>query len=341
MYREAGSLHPSSLIPAARRGGPGSSPPLRWLAAAALLVVATPATGQDANVLLHPDTAEARLAHAHFEVVQSKDTRFEGDRTQQALLDFSQGTAMLVKWARAPRGGGRFNNRPRYELGAYRLQKLFLDPSEYVVPPTTVRCFPLGWYRSELERRAPETISGTGNVMVVLQYWLWGVTDEGVFDEERFARDTLYARHLANLNIFTYLSRHNDSNEGNVLLSESAENPRVFAVDNGLAFDSEPSDRGYEWRRLRVDRVPRHTVERLRRLTREDLHRQLGVLAQFELRGGHLATVDPGANLDPGKGIRHRDDVVQLGLTEGEISDVWRRVERLLEKVDSGDLDVF
>lgn len=311
------------------------------LSAALLALAIVPASAQDANVRLHPDTAEALLAHAHFELHQARDTRFEGDRTQQALLEFPQGSPMLVKWARAPRGGGTFNNQPRYELAAYRLQKLFLEPEEYVVPPTAIRCFPLDWYRSELDRRAPETLSGTGQVLVVLQYWLWGVTGEGVFDEDRFGRDPAYARHLANLNVFTYLVRHNDANEGNFLLSENSDAPRLFAVDNGVAFDSEESNRGYEWRRLRVDRVPRATVERLRGLSREKLLRELGVLVQFEPVGGGLAAVDPGENLDPGDGIRHRDGVVQLGLTEGEISDVWRRLERLLEEVDSGDLGVF
>lgn len=324
----------------------GSARPLRvprppWLSAALLALAIVPASAQDANVRLHPDTAEALLAHGHFELVQAKDTRFEGDRTQQALLEFTRGSAMLVKWARAPRGGGKFNNQPRYELAAYRLQQLFLEPDAYVVPPTAIRCLPLDWYRREVEPRAPETLPGTGLVMVVLQYWLWGVTSEGVFDEDRFRRDRAYARHLANLNVFTYLVRHNDANVGNFLLSENSDAPRLFAVDNGVAFDSEVSNRGYEWRRLRVDRVPRSTVERLRELSREDLRRRLGVLVQFEPVGGGLAAVEPGENLDPGKGIRHRDGVVQLGLTEGEISDVWRRLERLLEEVDAGDLGVF
>lgn len=325
---------------------PASTRPLRArrpasLSAALLALAVVPGSAQDANIRLHPDTAEARLAHAPFELVQARDTRFEGDRTQQALLEFPQGSPMLVKWARAPRGGGRFNNRPRYELAAYRLQKLFLEPEEYVVPPTVVRCLPLGWYRGEVEPRAPETLPGSGLVMVVLQYWLWGVTGEGVFDEDRFRRDPVYARHLANLNVFTYLARHNDANEGNFLLSENSDDPRLFAVDNGVAFDSEASNRGYEWRRLRVDAVPRATVERLRDLSREDLRRQLGVLAQFDVAGGQMVAVEPGENLDPDEGIRHRDGVLQLGLTEGEISDIWRRLERLLEEVDSGDLGVF
>lgn len=333
-------------IPARRRRRPERAVPPRAprLAAAVLLLALLPRPGaadQDGNIRLHPDTIEARLAGADFRLVQAKDTRFEGDRTQQAMLDFAGSEPMLVKWARAPRGGGSFNNRPRYELAAYRLQRLFLEPHEHVVPPTVVRSFPLAWYRSEMERSAQETFRGTGQVLVVLQYWLWGVTAEGVYDEDRFRRDTLYARHLANLNVFTYLARHNDSNEGNVLLSEDPENPRVFAVDNGLSFDSERSNRGTDWRRLRVDRVPRSTVERLRALTRDRLRRELGVLAQLERRDGRLVAVEPGPNLDPGDGIRRRDGVLQLGLTEGEISDVWERLERLLERVDSGDVDVF
>lgn len=316
---------------------------VRGLAAGLVLLVpgTAPAAAQDANIKLHPDTIEARLAEARFELRQAQDTRFEGDRTQQALLAFPGGSLMLVKWARAPRGGGEFNNRPRYELAAYRLQKLFLSPEEFVVPPTVVRCFPLAWYRTELEERAPETFSDTGHVMVALQYWLWGVTADDVFDEDRFESDSVYARHLANVNVLTYLIRHRDANEGNFVISEDPGNPRVFAVDNGVSFRSERSNRGDEWRRLRVDRLPRRTVERLRRLTREELERRLGVLVQFELRGGRLVTAEPGENLDPGDGIRRRDGVIQLGLTRAEISDVWDRLRNLLEDVDEGDLGVF
>lgn len=281
------------------------------------------------------------MAHAPFELMRAQDTRFEGDRTQQAMLDFPGVTPMLVKWARAPRGGGRFNNRPRYELAAYRLQTLFLEPEEYVVPPTAIRMVPLAWYRSEMDPRAPATFSDMDQVMVVLQYWLWGVTGEEVYDEERFERDAAYAHHLANMNVFCYLIRHNDANVGNFLRSESAESPRVFAVDNGVSFDSQESNRGHEWRRMRVDRIPRETVERLRQLTQEQLQRELGVLVQFERSGGQMAAVEPGPNLDPGDGIRQEDGVVQLGLTRGEIEDVWDRLQDLLEDVDSGDLGVF
>lgn len=325
----------------ARDRDPAARCPRPLLAAALLAAASVPAAAQDANIRVHPDTAEARLAHAPFELVRAQDTRFEGDRTQQAMLDFPGGAPMLVKWARAPRGGGTFNNRPRYELAAYRLQKLFLEPEEYVVPPTAIRIVPLAWYRSEVDPRAPATFSDLDQVLVVLQYWLWAVTGEGVYDEARFERDTAYARHLANMNTFCYLIRHNDANVGNFLRSENDANPRVFAVDNGVAFESQESNRGHEWRRMRVDRIPRETVERLRSLTLDRLHRELGVLVQFERSGGRMTAVEPGPNLDPGDGLRREDGVVQLGLTRGEIVDVWDRLQDLLEEVDEGELGVF
>ena len=43
---------------------------------------------------------------------------------------------------------------------------------------------------------------------------------------------------MANFNVFTYLVSHNDENEGNYLISGVEDNPRVFSVDNGLAFDN-------------------------------------------------------------------------------------------------------
>lgn len=280
------------------------------------------------------------LARGSFELVLAKDTRYEGDRTQQALLDFS-GRLILVKWAAAPPGGYAFNNEPRYELAAYRLQKLFLPPADYVVPPTVVRCMPLDWYHEEMKRLVSPTFPEAKSVMVVLQYWIFGVEADDVFDEPRFQRDPLYARHLANLDLLTYLIRHNDANRGNVLVSRAPDSPRMFAVDNGLAFGSEGSYQGHDWRHLRVDRLPRETVERLRRLSREDLRRQMAVLAQFEAREGQLAPVEPGANLAPEQGVRRRDDVIQLGLTEQELSGLWGRLVSVLDRVDSGELALF
>lgn len=323
-------------IAAALLGLGGAPATLAGLAGAPGVLAAV----QDANVRRPVAEIERRLATGQFEVMRMVDTRFPGDRTQHATLRFADGETMLVKWAKAGRGGGVFNNRPRYELAAYELQKLFLEEGDHVVPPTVVRCFPLGWYRT-LDERAGPTFGEGRDVLTVLQYWVWGVTDEGVWDEERLEADTAYARHVANLNVFTYLADHRDSNEGNVVRSTMPGSSRVFAVDNGLTFGRERSDRGVFWRRLRVERVPASTVERLRALDRERLHAALGVLAQFERRRGYLRRVEPGPNLDPGDGVRYEGRVLQLGLTEGEIERVWNRIVDLLERVDDGELATF
>ena len=208
------------------------------------LLGARPVPAQDLNILLPADSIESLFRTGDFQMLGWTGSRREKDRTQRVVLRFDERTMMLAKWAMAPRGGiGVFNNRPRYEIAAYELQKLFLDESEYVVPPTVARCVSVQWYRANFPW-AHATFENTGSVLVVLQYWLQNVTGQDVWDKRRFETDTSYARHFANLNLFTYLIRHSDSNSGNVLISEITNNPRLFAVDNGVAFNrQEESDR--------------------------------------------------------------------------------------------------
>jgi hypothetical protein len=110
----------------------------------------------------------------------------------------------------------------------------------------------------------------------------------------------------------------------------------VFSVDNGIAFAFNDSDRGNTWSRLRVPKLPADTVDRLRHVTRDELQRRLGVLAQWRLLDGHWVAEPPGENLDPHRGVRQQDGIVQLGLTEDEIAQVDRRRTTLLEAVDEG-----
>ena len=42
-------------------------------------------------------------------------------------------------------------NDPRRELGAYAVQRLFLEPHEYVVPPSVGHCFDLAEYRKRVD----------------------------------------------------------------------------------------------------------------------------------------------------------------------------------------------
>jgi len=193
---------------------------------------------------------------------------------------------------------------------------------------------------AELLPYAPQarpTFRGSDEVMVVLQYWLQQVqVVADVYDPAKFATDPGYARHVGQLNVFTYLIEHGDANVGNFLLSREPVAPRVFSVDNGVAFAFNESDRSEAWKQLRVDRLPADTVARLRQLTSEGLHRSLGVLAEWKLVDGHWIAVAPGANLGPLRGVRVEADTLQLGLTRLEIDRVDRRRAQLLKLVDSG-----
>jgi hypothetical protein len=311
-----------------------------------LLVAAVSATpsaivGQDLNIPIPIDSIEFLLESAPFELPDDlTGTRFQGDRTMRVDLQFDASTSVLTKWAPAPRGGEAFNNVPRYEVAAYELQKLFLEEGEVVVPPTVMRAVPLEWYRT-LSRDVDATFRSAPSVVVVLQSFVNFVTDEDVWDEDRFDSDPAYARHWANANLFTYLIRHSDSNTGNILISSFASNPRIFAVDNGVAFNSIESDRGTRWRELLVNRFPASTVERLRTLTEEQLHETLGVLAQWEVRDEELVRVSPSENIDRRRGVRERDGRIQIGLTDDEIDDTWYRLEVFLSGVDNGRYQTF
>lgn len=290
------------------------------------------------NIVLPVDTIERLLRYEEFRIASFTDNRFSGDRTQIAVLSYPGFMPIRVKWAAAPRGGDSFNNRPRYEIAVYELQKLFLEEEDYVVPPTVARAMPLDEYPRE--GAVISTFSDTDAVVVLMQYWLSNVTGEDVYDKNRLKSDSLYARHLADLNILTYLVRHADAGPGNLLISTVEGNPRLFAVDNGVTF-GEISNRSDDWRNLRCSRLPRGTVERLRAISEECLNRALGVLVQFEVRDGQLVQVEPTGNLDPGAGVRYEGNVIQFGLTNGEIRGVHDRLLHLLKELDEGKYEIF
>ena len=299
------------------------------------------AAPQDATISMPAARVEALLRDSVLKPVASEGSRFKGDRTEHVLLAFNDSTAFEVKWAVAPRGGKAFNNEPRYEAAAYELQKLFLLERDYVVPPTVLRMIPQSVFTTSKGLRGEPTFDDTKNVLVALQYWTTSVSPEGVFDQRRADRDSVYARHLGDLNMLTYLIRHRDANKGNVLLAVDSANPRLFAVDNGVAFDSPPSDRGTDWQHMRVKRVSAATVARLRAITDSSLTAALGVVAQFERRGDDYVSTARGPNLDDGRGIRRGASTLQLGLTSAEINGVRDRLRALLKDIDRGKIKTF
>jgi hypothetical protein len=308
-----------------------------------LLGLVAAATAQDLNVPRPVDELERELAQEPFAIETAEISRpkAKGDITLKAEVSFDGAAPYRVKLRRAEPGAEDFNNRPRYDVAAYELQKLFLDPPEFVVPPTALRMIPL----AELAPWAPAarpTFKGSDEVMIVLQYWLQDVkVIEDVYDPSRFASDPVYARHIGQLNVLTFLIEHGDSNVGNFLISKAEAGARVFSVDNGVAFAYNESDRSHLWEGLRVDKLPADTVARLRAVTEDELHRRLGVLAQWKLQDGRWIAEAPGPNLRASRGVRISGDRVQLGLTRSEIGQVWRQLQRLLGRVEDGKVGTF
>jgi hypothetical protein len=298
------------------------------------------ALGQDANIILPVARVDSLLRHGTIRPVAAQGSRFEGDRTEHALLVFDDSTAFEVKWATSARGGEAFNNQPRYEAAAYALQRLYLDDRDLVVPPTVLRMVPAAVFATAKLRGEP-TFDDTPSILVALQYWTMDVTADDVFDTKRAERDSVYARHLGDLNILTYLIRQRDANKGNILVSIDSTNPRLFAVDNGVAFESAPSNRGTEWQHMRVKRVSAATAARLRAISDTTLTRALGVIAQFERRGDEYVAAEPGANLDPQRGVRRNATILQFGLTRSEIDGVRDRLRDLIERIDRGKIRTF
>jgi len=308
------------------------------IAMAAVIGPAAPAYGQDANLTLPVPELERMLANDPFTIVSAEISRpkAKGDITLKAEVSFGEGPPLTVKLRKSEPGADTFNNEPRYDVAAYDLQALFLDPAEYVVPPTVLRFVPL----QEFAKYSPEvkrTFSGADEVLAVIQYWLQDVkVVADVYNPALFASDPVYARHVGQMNILTFLIDHGDSNVGNFLIARSESGPRVFAVDNGVAFAAAQSDRGRAWAEMRVNRLPADAVERLRHLTYEALQRRVAVVAQWKLEDGRFVSAPTGTCLSGIRGVRRDGADLQMGLTKPEIDRVWRNVQRLLAMLDDG-----
>ncbi|HET7202146.1 MAG TPA: hypothetical protein VFI92_02145 [Steroidobacteraceae bacterium] len=320
--------------------------PTTWLARAracvcmVLLLAVAPAPARDANIT-QPIAELERLLAAEPLVIEHAEIsrpKAKGDITLKADVSFGGAPPLRVKLRKAEPGAEDFNNVPRYDLAAYELQKLFLDPPEYVVPPTALRFVSL----ADFARYSPEveaTFRPANQVLAVVQYWLNDITViADVYDPGRFASDPVYARHIGQLNVLTHLVQHRDSNVGNFLIGRAESGARVFSIDHGVAFASEDSDRGKLWKDMRVTELPADTVARLRAITPDVLEAKLGVLAQWQLEDGAWTPVPPGPNAAPRRGVRRAGEQLQMGLTRMEIQTIERLLTRLLDRIDRGEI---
>ena len=291
------------------------------------------------NWPVNPEVAEENLATARAEVL---DVAWPGGgRHRRVRLHLEDPERQAIfKWKEAPREGmDGIDNAPRKEVAAYRLQQLFLEPEDYVVPTTVVRCVAV----DRIPGGEP-TLPGSRCVFGMVAVWLGNVTvPDDLYDPIRFERDVSYAYHIANLNLFTYLFEHQNARKENFIVSIDEERRQVFSVDNATSMNRWPWYNWFvrNWDRVRVPALRRESVERLGSLVREDLE-GLAVLQQFERDAqGLYPEVPSGAPLDPEVGVRVRDGVVQFGLTRAEIDAIHARIGALLEDVQAGKVALF
>lgn len=316
--------------------------PARLFVLSLMLALTAPVPAQDANILQPIADIERLLAAEPLVITQAEVSRpkAKGDITLKADVSFGSAPPLRVKLRKAEPGADSFNNVPRYDLAAYELQKLFIDPAEYVVPPTVLRMIPhadFTKYQADVERTFPPA----DQVLAVLQYWLSDIkVIADVYNPARFDADPVYARHIGQLNVLTYLIEHRDSNVGNFMIGRAETGARVFSIDHGVAFASTDSDRGKAWKVMRVKRLPADTVERLRAITLPVLEQRLGVLAQWRLEGDRYVPVAPGPNQSANRGVRRQGNDLQMGLDRKEIQEIHRLLTKLLERIDAGDFAV-
>ena len=269
-------------------------------------------------------------------------------RTERGVMGVSKATAhfpeqrvdVRIKWAPAPPASlDAWNAAPRKEIAAFAVQQLFLEPDDWIVPPTSIRCVALSEY--PVEPKPAPTVKGTHCVLGLVAAWLKDVKEpEVIYDPEHFAKDRTYAASVADFNLLTYLIEHRDGRGGNILVSDDGE--RVWSVDNGIAFGNLVWNYFVtNWDVLRVPALRKASIDRLRRVTKADIDALLVVRELRAHREGVLQPVKPGAAFDPSSGARVHGTQVQLGLSRPEADAVADRLRALLEHVDAGEIKTF
>jgi len=299
-------------------------------------------SGPNGNLPLPPEILRRRLQDEPFQIVAASRAHGGIMGAQKLRLIFpSDGFTADVKWKKAPSDGDSWDNSPRREIAAYVVQTLFLDPDDYLVPPTVARCIPLDVYRALDVSPHPNVAHGQC-VLGMISAWVSNVhMPKEPLERSRFARDTRYANHVGNLNLLTYLIQHRDAKDSNFLISNDPANPQVFSIDNGISFSGAYNPFVRHLDHIEVGGVPSRSIDRLRQVTRADLDR-LGVISELRVdESGVLRSVTPSANVDPSAGVRILDGGIQFGLTAEEIDGVATRLETLLQRIDRGQLVVF
>jgi hypothetical protein len=319
----------------------------RTLAASLGLVAALSMAGQAAaaprNWPLPPTDLQNRFWDQDFKIVEVKGAGAGVTGASRLKIQYPDGQIVKVKWKAVPSSKlDGWNNSPRKELGTYVMQRFVVDPDDYMIPTVAPHCLTMEEHKA-IEPGAKPSLKGTSCVLGTISIWMEDLTDPWpFFEKELFNKDPKYARFLSDMNVVLYLVEHRDGRRGNLLRSTDLSDPRVYAVDNGIAFDTIPWNMLVpNWNEIRVPWIAKETVERLRKIDDDELEKALGVLAEMETdASGTLHLTNMTNNLDPLKGVRLHKNRIQFGLTVDEIEDVEERLEELLADIDSGKIKV-
>jgi hypothetical protein len=201
-----------------------------------------------------------------------------------------------------------------------------------------MRCLPL-----DAVGAGKPSLEGSTCVLGAMEVWLHDVhIPEKIYDPKLFGRDPVYARHMADMNLVTYLIQHSDGRSNNFLLGNDPENRRVFSIDNGISFGATVHNFFVRnWDTIRVPALRKESVERLRATSPQDFE-ELAVVVEMKLDAdGVWRNVPETARRNPNHGAFVGEDMLQLGLTQDEIKALVERRRDLLEKVDEGEQKTF
>ena len=243
-------------------------------------------------------------------------------------------------------------NVPRRELVAYAIQKLYLAPHDYVVPPTAAHCFPLAMYRARVLPAAQPSFRDVPCVLGFLSYWLedveglkdareegWFASRDDALDDDLFAENPLYRESVADMNLLTYLIDHADTHSAQFVIRRDREAPATYSVDNSMAFGVKKNTRvRVDWSQIQVPALSRRAVERLREASVD----RLSSIAELELAGGgRLVPVASAPRAAEPAGIRWIEGRLVIGMTVDELAMLRERLTRLFLVIDGGQLKLF
>jgi hypothetical protein len=129
------------------------------------------------------------------------------------------------KWKVSSDDFDNFNNSIAREIATYQIQKLFLDPEDYVVPATLAFCVEKEGHARIIDPDIEPQIKGSQCIFGNASVWMQDVhIPEVLYNESRFLSEPNYAYYLSNFNILTYLVEHRDARSAPIYWCQTMSN---------------------------------------------------------------------------------------------------------------------